>query len=542
MAVWSGMGSGARVVVAAGAGIVAVAGWFALSGQPKTAVVQGADVAAASNAAPVALVAVDPVKLAPVAPVVVEPVVATAVVVVPVKPVEPVAPASPGTDVAAVLPAGPVAPAKPAAQVAADVTAEPAPPAAPAAVAGPDAVVAPQFDVVRVEPDGTATIAGYASPGSVVSLRVDGAEVITARADARGNFVVLFTLPASAAPRLMSVAMITADGARIEGGNTVALAPTVAAVAAPAPDVATVAVAEASLPADVAVEVAVEVAAPAALLVTESGVTVLQSGADQLPEVAANVSVDTISYAPFGDVQLGGRGKGVVRLYLDGREIAEVQAAADGQWAIVLADVSPGVYTLRADQIGADGKVTSRFETPFKRETLQALAAAAAPPPASKIPATAAPEPEPATADVAAVGVVPAGQDPTGAVTAPAKPVDPASDPAPAATAYADAAAAVPAPPVAEPLAAQDPAAPEPAPAAGAIVASAAPPPAVPPLATKPILVAITVQPGFTLWSIAKAQMGDGILYVQVFEANKDKIRDPDLIYPGQVFTMPGAN
>ena len=51
--------------------------------------------------------------------------------------------------------------------------------------------------------------------------------------------------------------------------------------------------------------------------------------------------------------------------------------------------------------------------------------------------------------------------------------------------------------------------------------------------------VSITVQPGFTLWGIASEQFGDGVLYVQVFEANKDKIRDPNLIYPGQVFVIP---
>ena len=55
-----------------------------------------------------------------------------------------------------------------------------------------------------------------------------------------------------------------------------------------------------------------------------------------------------------------------------------------------------------------------------------------------------------------------------------------------------------------------------------------------------PPVVTITVQPGFTLWYIAKQNFGDGVLYVQVFDANKDKIKNPDLIYPGQVFTMPG--
>ncbi len=49
----------------------------------------------------------------------------------------------------------------------------------------------------------------------------------------------------------------------------------------------------------------------------------------------------------------------------------------------------------------------------------------------------------------------------------------------------------------------------------------------------------VVVQRGNTLWGIARRNYGEGILYVRVFEANRDKIRDPDLIYPGQVFTVP---
>tara|TARA_R110002051_G_scaffold14460_6_gene46867 strand:- start:35297 stop:36373 length:1077 start_codon:yes stop_codon:yes gene_type:complete len=48
-----------------------------------------------------------------------------------------------------------------------------------------------------------------------------------------------------------------------------------------------------------------------------------------------------------------------------------------------------------------------------------------------------------------------------------------------------------------------------------------------------------TVQPGTTLWAIAEQRYGDGIQYFKVFEANRDRIRDPDLIYPGQVFRIP---
>ncbi|MCX8509391.1 MAG: LysM peptidoglycan-binding domain-containing protein [Rhodobacteraceae bacterium] len=66
--------------------------------------------------------------------------------------------------------------------------------------------------------------------------------------------------------------------------------------------------------------------------------------------------------------------------------------------------------------------------------------------------------------------------------------------------------------------------------------AVAAPEPTAPP----PVkMVTITVQPGFTLWAIARENYGDGMLYVRVFQANKDQIRNPDLIYPGQVFTVP---
>ena len=49
----------------------------------------------------------------------------------------------------------------------------------------------------------------------------------------------------------------------------------------------------------------------------------------------------------------------------------------------------------------------------------------------------------------------------------------------------------------------------------------------------------ITVQQGFTLWGIAEANFGDGILYLQIFAENRDAIRDPDLIFPGQIFALP---
>ena len=48
-----------------------------------------------------------------------------------------------------------------------------------------------------------------------------------------------------------------------------------------------------------------------------------------------------------------------------------------------------------------------------------------------------------------------------------------------------------------------------------------------------------TVVSGDSLSKIAKRQYGDANKWKAIYEANKDKIKDPDLIYPGQVLTLP---
>ena len=49
----------------------------------------------------------------------------------------------------------------------------------------------------------------------------------------------------------------------------------------------------------------------------------------------------------------------------------------------------------------------------------------------------------------------------------------------------------------------------------------------------------ITVQPGDSLSKIAKREYGDADKWHAIFEANRDKIKNPDLIHPGQVLTLP---
>ena len=51
--------------------------------------------------------------------------------------------------------------------------------------------------------------------------------------------------------------------------------------------------------------------------------------------------------------------------------------------------------------------------------------------------------------------------------------------------------------------------------------------------------VRIIVQPGNSLWRIARRSLGAGTRYTIIYKANKGQIRNPDLIYPGQVFNVP---
>ena len=502
MAGFKALSMGAKAALLAGgaavAGLAAYGGWslrkapapLAVASPKQTApeaTAQGItapDIAAPDTAVPNTTVSSDPVVQT--APVTARPATEPTTVVV----------ADPATVVVS-EPATVVA-AEPATVVVAEPTEPAAKPASAELSPNPDAVVssgiAPSFDVVRVEPDGTTVVAGRASPGSKIVLRVDGAEISATTVDDTGNFAAFFVLNSSEAPRLLTMASILPDQSEISAAAQVALSPTQApvAIAAAEPDV----IAPEPKPFTPEPLIAVAPQAPAALLVTKDGVKVLQTGdQDAAMNQFAGLSIDTISYTPAGDVQLSGRAAAgaFLRIYLDDAPLIDVKAGEDGLWAATMPEITPGIYTLRADQLAADGTVAARFETPFKRETQDALAAA-----------TQTPDPavDVATAKPAAAAIAdPAAKAQTAAAP---KPTAPAPVPEAAATT------------VNPTVGADATSAPEPAPA-----------------------VSITVQPGFTLWGIASQQFGDGVMYVQVFAANKDKIRDPDLIYPGQIFVIP---
>ncbi|WP_371169751.1 LysM peptidoglycan-binding domain-containing protein [Aliiroseovarius sp. 2305UL8-7] len=307
----------------------------------------------------------------------------------------------------------------------------------------PDAVsdtAASGFDVVRVDPDGSAVIAGHAEPGSTVQLTLDGAPLENVDVGTDGNFVALLDIPLDA-PGALGIATLDESGAVVEdseSAQTVLIAPVEPASVHETPAEAEVATTTPDNPQPTTSDPAAQ-AAPQVLLADDQGIAVLQDGTGR-PGVDA-VTIDAITYDDAGDVALSGRAQSGanLRVYLDNNPIEIGEVSESGQWRVPLSEVESGVYTLRVDELAEDGTVTSRTETPFKREETSQLAAVA--------------------------GVIPG--------------------------------------------------------------------------ATATRVAAVTVQPGSTLWAIAREHLGEGPLYVRVFAANSEQIKDPDLIYPGQVFAIP---
>ena len=54
--------------------------------------------------------------------------------------------------------------------------------------------------------------------------------------------------------------------------------------------------------------------------------------------------------------------------------------------------------------------------------------------------------------------------------------------------------------------------------------------------------IIVVVQPGNSLWRIARRIYGEGMAYTQIFAANRSQIQDPNKIYPGQNFVAPKTN
>jgi len=326
-----------------------------------------------------------------------------------------------------------------------------------------------------------------------------------------------------------------------------------------------------------AAEPALKPKAPAVIVSDSEGVRVVQPAAPEeaTPEVLAAVSIDSISYTDAGAVMVSGRGNpsAFVRLYLDNALAATTQIDDAGLWSTQLEDVAGGLYELRADEVDETAKVLSRVVTPFKRETPETVARARAQAEAVAEAEAAAQEAEAPTekttetvAAPEAVGEEEATAEAAPVVSKPKVASDASDTSSPEVASVEDAVeetseteavsseplATSPGASDAEVTAKQETSVVEAAPSSSpeetdaptAVQTTEAAPQVEPetkpePAAAQPPVRIVTVQPGATLWAIARDRYGEGQLYLQVFEANKDKIRDPDLIYPGQVFTVP---
>ena len=438
----------------------------------------------------------------------------------------------------------------------------------------------PKFDIVRIEIDGSALIAGQAEGRGYVVLSVDGVEQPEARADLNGNgqFVIFAFLPSTADQQSLKLHLYAEDGSGpVASVQTVFVAPAtvvssgsesaaaaveeeVAASENPEAetemasteakstnleaDAAPVAEADAApgaeeVTASKAPESEAELAstdkgssnaeatsAPATvILADEDGVRVLQDGAPT--EVAPAVTIDTISYSSNGDVILGGRGQAgnFVRIYLDNQPIATSEIAADGYWAVELSDIEPGIYTLRIDELNPSGDVVSRAETPFKREAAEELAELMAVETQAEEPRVEVPSESAVVAKAEAEEAQRPAVVQVEPETAPEKPL-----------AQTVTQVEVNVQPEVAALDGQV----EQSSNGGSAVVEELPAETAPALRAPSKKFRVrTVQPGSTLWAIAKESYGAGIEYFKVFEANKERIRDPDLIYPGQVFEIP---
>ena len=415
---------------------------------------------------------------------------------------------------------------------------------------GDDAVqspVSPSFDMMRVEQDGSAVLAGRAMPGAKVVALLDGQPIGEETANDRGEWVIVPSQALPAGAHEVTLEQTAADGSVTKSDQAVAF--TVSETPNTQP---LIVLSENAKPSRVlqkpdagpeaksAEQVAVvqpdtsatgeagqqpkaeEPAAPEAKLPAETSEPEKQT----TPATAAagrQLTVDVVDYDDLGRTTFSGSAPpgAKVRIYVSDMFAGEATAAGDGRWSLTAArEIAAGTHTLRADQVAAAGAVMQRIELPFLRESQERIAALqeqrkaeqpAEPAPASDTqvqpaqqPAT---EPSAATADSAQQS---AGQSEAtntdAAVSSSTQAVGPAAGQAEqvaAATAPASDEAAKPAEPA------------------------------------KPGRVVI--QPGNNLWQISRVIYGKGVQYTVIYEANKDQIRNPNLIYPGQIFDTPGS-
>lgn len=361
----------------------------------------------------------------------------------------------------------------------------------PAATA---AVVAPSFDVVRVEGNGSVVIAGKAAGNAKVEI-VTGSQVIgAATAGVDGDFAIVLDKPlkpgdyqivlrSTAPDNVVATSTETAVVSVPEqpGGQVLAL---VEEPGKPSQLITVPEPAKAPTPAPATGEQTANApaAAPVAPAAQQPAPAKSAAPASQVKISVEAVEIEGKKIFIAGAADAGRK----VRAYANEILIGEAQTSPEGRFLIEAERELPvGDYIVRVDALEPDGvKVAARAAVPFTREPGEAIAAVAP--------------------------------------IEPAKPAEPAPATAPAASTEAPATAPA--------TAAEKPAEVASAPATG-----------TEPTASKlePVNGAVIIRRGDSLWRISRRVYGHGVRYSNIYLANQDQIRDPDRIWPGQVFRVP---
>jgi nucleoid-associated protein YgaU len=469
------------------------------------------------------------------------------------------------------------APAKTAPQEPASTVAEPVTANAPLAL--------PTFDIVRVEPDGSTVLAGRAPAGSAILLRDGQTTVGEDKASASGDFVVALDERLAVGEHQLTLEATAPDGRVATSAETVIVSipqkgrenELLAMVESPDQPSRLI-----SIPA--AAPAGREPAAPSAASPADSAAVaapLLPSSAPEaqgdltLPLTPGETSAPSQPATPLaveaveidGDqIYIAGRAAGAasVRVYIDNEFLsAAPKLLADRFLVTAKAPVLPGEHLVRADALNAAGAVIARVEVPFNRPEGRAMSAISAPtapvtasPPApaakaapTDAAASAAGDGAPAEpAPAAQVATAPAGpsavsQSPTPPPAAPVPAAPVLAEPAPAdAVDPSVAVAPLASSPPAETLAAAPAATTTPAGSESPAVAATAPGEDVAVLrqpALEAVEARVIIRRGDTLWRISRDTYGRGARYTVIYLANGDQIRDPNRIYPGQVFRTP---
>lgn len=263
-----------------------------------------------------------------------------------------------------------------------------------------------------------------------------------------------------------------------------------------------------------------------------------------------------------------------VRVYFDDILIGQSEAGPDGHFLVDASRTIPvGDYTVRADVIGEDGQsVIARAAVPFSRQEGAHVAAVASRPDAPSVQPEATDETQmaestsaengeasqerSASESTAAASASGGEETSTGAAPAPSSMSADAGNQAQteaAEGATSSATREASADDTSESnagdqvgreqeMAAVPDTAAEPAGTANESASTSAAPAQTTAPALQPVDGAVIIRRGDTLWHISRRVYGRGMRYTTIYLANQDQIRDPDLIWPGQVFSLPAES